>query len=111
MAGLHKRTHSDVTTLSCNSVDDEPPQSYPGAYTSLPANVVEGDGSDNLVPTDSDQLPRNSSTQQEATSLKQNSPEAHATLERSAFHEWFSTLFDAILSLVPLFILGRQIRC
>ena len=30
----------------------------------------------------------------------------HATLARSASHEWFSTFFDACLSLVPLFFLG-----
>lgn len=36
-----------------------------------------------------------------------------ATLARGASHEWFSTLFDTCLSLIPLFFLGKMssFRC
>jgi hypothetical protein len=30
-----------------------------------------------------------------------------STLHRTAFRQWFSTLFDAVISLIPLFFLGQ----
>jgi hypothetical protein len=39
----------------------------------------------------------------------QDDKNAPATLKRTAFRQWFSTLFDALLSFIPLFFLGKLI--
>ena len=65
--------------------------------------------SEHLAPSISDLSVTDVSVQKPAINEKTMAKDddyTHATLARSASHEWFSTVFDACLSLVPLFFLG-----
>lgn len=106
----YERALSDISAFEFEEIADERRRLDPGAYTAL--TTIENNEGAAETPTliELDQPNRSSSTDPMDDSTKHDEPRAHATLKRSALHEWISTIFDAFMSLVPLFFLGAYLR-
>ncbi|KAH6625403.1 hypothetical protein C7974DRAFT_200875 [Boeremia exigua] len=91
--------------------EDSANRSNPSAYTALPTtmNDVRGLKAPNSIgisrPTS------DISSEQADGSTKHHESRTYATLERGVVHEWGSTIFDVLMSLVPLFFLVIAILC
>jgi hypothetical protein len=102
----YERAHSEVSASELEDIADERIPLDPGAYTISPTVVTHERASEALTPSDLGQHSNTSSSHIPESETKQDEPEVTSTLNRSAFHEWFSIIFDVFLSLIPLSFLG-----
>jgi hypothetical protein len=102
----YERAHSEVSAFELEDIADERIPLDPGAYTISPTIVTNERASETLTPSDLGQHSNTSSSHILESETKQDEPEVTATLKRSAFHEWFSIIFDVFLSSIPLSFLG-----
>jgi hypothetical protein len=102
----YDHAHSEVSAFELEDIADERIPLDPGAYTISSTIVTNARTSEALTPTDLGQHSNTSSSHILESETKQDKLEVTATLKRSAFHEWFSIIFDVFLSLIPLSFLG-----
>jgi hypothetical protein len=86
----HEFQHVSTEYLDPNSREHK-------AHSRVSENSYSSDPSSVLM----DQRAGGSST------YEQDGRSAPTTLKRTAFRQWFSTFFDTLLSLIPLFFLGK----
>jgi hypothetical protein len=103
----HVYAPSDISAFDFEDISDERLRLDPSAYTTSTTDVPEDGVSEISEPTRSNS---GSLTHEIDDFPKQRVAGPHATLKRSAVHEWFSTIFDAFMSLIPLFFLSMYIE-
>lgn len=106
----YERARSEIPAFEFEDLADERRRLALGAYTTLPTAADDEGAEESPTSIQLDQSNSRSSTNRMDDSTKLNEPGAYARLERSALHEWVSTILDAFMSLIPLFFLGAYSR-
>jgi hypothetical protein len=103
---LRDHTPADISISHHTNIENEHTGPRSDAHESLLKAPSGGIASDVHI-TEVGHSDANSSTLKEDGFENPEMSGAYRTLKRSATRQWFSTIFDTVLSLVPLFFLGK----
>lgn len=104
-----EHTSDTISTFDRENVPAENPSHVAQAHTHQSDSLLEDTASGISTANTADMsTARASESEGRDIFSKKVDNENHATLTRSTSHEWFSTFFDALLSVVPLFFLSMS---